>query len=122
LTNHQPERRKSPRVDKGLPLKIRCDDFDIATETKNISAVGAYCSADRYLAPMTKLDIRLVLPFTKENKVINKNISCKGVVVRTEEPANSSDQYHIAIYFNEVGHKDKKTLTDYLNLFPAKQI
>ncbi|MDP3142970.1 MAG: PilZ domain-containing protein [Candidatus Omnitrophota bacterium] len=120
MHNHQPERRECPRIDKGLPLKISCGDFDIATETKNISAVGAYCSVDRYIAPMTKLNILLLLPFTKERKSVNKKVSCKGVIVRAEDPARSSDRYHIAIYFSDISKKDKKTLTDFLNLSPTR--
>lgn len=122
MSNFHPERRRSPRIARGLPLKISCDDFDIVTETKNISAIGAYCSTDRYLAPMTKLSILLLLPFSNDRKVITKKVTCTGVVVRVEEPNPQADgKFHIAIFFNNLSRKDKKTLTDFLKLFPIKQ-
>ncbi|MFH1259295.1 MAG: PilZ domain-containing protein [Elusimicrobiota bacterium] len=120
MVNYHPERRSSPRIERGLPLKISCGEFDLVTETKNISAVGAYCIVDRYLAPMTKLAILLLLPFSNGDKVINKKVNCEGIVVRVDEPREGDDKYRIAIYFNEINPRDKKTLTEFLSFFPTK--
>lgn len=108
------ERRRHPRLENNIPLKICSDDFDVVTETKNLSSSGAYCRVNKYLEPMTKLKIHLLLPFKKFNKVVTKKISCQGIVVRAE--SIPGDQYfNVAIYFSDIAQKDVNSLNDYIN-------
>ena len=108
------ERRRHPRLENHIPLKICSDDFDVVTETKNLSSSGAYCRVNKYLEPMTKLKIHLLLPFKKYNKSVIKKISCEGVVVRSESVPG--DQYfNVAIYFSDITPKDVNCLNDYIN-------
>ncbi|MFC1709432.1 PilZ domain-containing protein [Candidatus Omnitrophota bacterium] len=94
------EKRKHPRILKNLPLKIKNEDFDIVTETQNISCTGAYCRVDRYVAPFTKVKATIMISSPDEN---SQSISCKGVVVRVEKNNNTLEpQYNIAIYFNGI--------------------
>lgn len=105
------EKRRYPRVDKKLPLKLEGEKFDVITETENISAAGAYCRIGKYLAPFTMLDISLFLP----SKDRAERVDCKGVVVRTEE--NLDKTYSIAIYFSEIKEVDKKKISQYVNYY-----
>ena len=107
------ERRRSPRVENNVPLKISGEDFDIVTESKNLSVSGAYCTVDQYLEPMTKLKIQLLLPFRKKNALTTRKISCQGVVVRTQAHAQDKN-FSIAIYFNEVEAKAHKLIAEYV--------
>lgn len=109
------ERRKYPRLNKNLPLKIICDNFDIVTETKNLSSIGAYCEINRFLEPLTRLKIILLLPFKGKDKLYNKKLSCQGVVVRSEANPLKKDCFNIAIYFNEIQKKDINLISDYVN-------
>jgi len=98
---HTAEKRKHPRVNKSLPIKIRNRDFDIVTETKNISCVGAYCQVDKYVAPFTKIKATVLMP--SKTKKANNSINCEGTVVRVEKINNDLEQqYNIAIYFNQI--------------------
>lgn len=99
--NSKHEKRRFPRTNKSLPIKIRNEDLDIVAETKNISCIGAYCQVDRYIAPFTKLKTTILLsPKPKNN---SHSINCNGVVVRVEKNNNDLEtQYNIAIYFNEI--------------------
>lgn len=110
--NRIQERRDHPRIETVLPLNIKTADFDIATSTKNISCVGAYCEVDKYLAPMTKLDIVLVL--NDRNK--NTKVKCQGVVVRSEpqEYNEKQEKYNIAIYFNYITDPEKQKITKFI--------
>lgn len=110
------ERRKSPRVNKILPVKLSDADFDILTETKNISASGAYCSVNRPLEPMTKLKAVLLITQRKNKLKTVEKICCSAVVVRTEH-SNDDPQYpyRIGIYFTNLKERDKKTLRAYVN-------
>lgn len=113
------ERRSTPRLVRGLALKISCGDFDIVTETKNISLNGVYCSVDRHLELMSKLAILLLLPFPRKEKMVTRKVSCSGVIVRDEPPRTSGDKYHAAIYFNEMSGRNKKLLSEFLALFSS---
>ncbi len=112
---HPQERRKYPRLNKNLPLKISSDNFDIVTETKNLSSVGAYCEVNRYLEPLTKLKIILLLPFKRKDRVITKKISCQGVVVRSEAIPLKNDQYNVAIFFNDIQKGDISKISSYVS-------
>jgi c-di-GMP-binding flagellar brake protein YcgR len=109
------ERRRYPRIKKILPLKVSTDEYDISTETHNLSCIGAYCTVDRYIPPMTKLSILLFLP--KDKKDYTK-ISCKGVVVRTEK--QSLKKYNIAIFFNEISESQKNKILKYTEKYLPK--
>lgn len=113
------ERRKYPRIDNCLPLKLSYTDFDIVTETKNLSASGVYCAVNKPLEPMTKLNIVLLVPDkAKGHKNIHK-INCQGVVVRKEESPNIKNNgkhpYCIGIFFNDIKKSDRQILIGYIN-------
>ena len=103
---HQ-EKRKDERFAKIMPLSLGVADVDFATQTKNISCGGAYCHVDKYIEPMTKLAVTLKLPEQKHS------ISCKGVVVRTEEAVPTG--YNIAIFFNDINPKDRELIKQYIH-------
>ncbi|MDD5005614.1 MAG: PilZ domain-containing protein [Candidatus Omnitrophica bacterium] len=95
------EKRRYPRAERNLPIKIKNEDFDIVTETKNISCTGTYCQVDRYIPPFTKIKATILLPSKMKNN--SSYINCEGVVVRVEKKGNNLEiQYNIAVYFNEI--------------------
>lgn len=113
------ERRKSPRVKKGLPIKLKQSpdkDFDISTETKDISASGTYCFVNRPVETMTKLKITLLFSPQKLKPKNIKKINCEGIVVRSEKSnENLQYPYRIAVFFSKIDSKDKKFLQQYVN-------
>lgn len=109
------ERRRYPRAAKAIPLKISCDGFDVVTETENLSGAGAYCRVDRYIQPMTKLQMVILLPVKQRNKTVNKKVECSGVVVRTENIQDKEDWFKIAIFFNDISKKSVQNISDYVN-------
>ncbi len=108
------ERRKCTRSTKSLPIKLRQapdKDFDLATETKNISANGAYCAVSQPIALMTKLKLTLLIPQPKTRVKKIKKITCQGVVVRKENiPEDKKYPYRIGIFFHDIDNQDKKFL------------
>jgi len=109
---HFIERRRAPRITRSLPIKLNKKDFDVITETKNISCIGAYCTVPKYIEPMTKLKIVLIIPKYPGSKSSTQTIECKGVVVRTEALENNN--YNIAIFFNEIKERDKQKISSYV--------
>ena len=108
-----PERRRHPRFEGNIPVKFSATEFDIVTETANISRTGAYCQSSKYVEPMTKLKIHLLLPFRKNNKVTTRKISCDGIVVRTESVPGKAF-YNVAVYFSDIQPRDAESITEYV--------
>ena len=109
-----PERRKDLRLANNVPLKIFHDDGDIVTQTANISRSGAYCRVEKFIEPMTKLKINLLLPVKKNGKNSSKRITCQGAVVRSEK-IFTENAYNIAIFFNDITQRDSESIADYIN-------
>ncbi len=110
------ERRKYPRIEKTFSIKLSDREFDILTETKNISANGAYCSVGKPLDLMTKLNVVLLIPIKKSNNRTIKKITCCGVVVRCEYVTeNGKYPYRIAIFFNDLKDSERKALRSYID-------
>lgn len=110
--HHKEERRKYPRIEQRLPLKIVANGYDFVTSTQNISCVGAYCHVEKYVPPFTKIMVKLTLPIAIGN---NHNVECKGVVVRTEDEENGG--FNIAVFFNEMNIHQRQKISQYINQF-----
>ncbi len=118
MTLHQPlpvphEKRRHPRLERNIPVKISSDHGDILTETKNLSCNGAFCRVTQRLEPMTKLKVHLLLPLRKKDKVTTKAITCQAVVVRVQA-TQAGDYYDTAIFFNDIAPKDSQTISDFV--------
>ncbi len=110
------EKRSYPRIEGILPLKLSGSESDIVTETKNISASGAYCIVCESVEPMTKLDMVLFMPATKGSVKAVKKICCKGVVIRSDRfEDNGRTSYCLGIYFSEIKESDRKSIITYVN-------
>ncbi len=124
------DRRIHKRIKKNIPLKIKAADFDSVSETKNLSSSGVYCRIDKYIAPLTKINMILLIPAPKQplpGKESCKKIECEGTVVRTElisDPVEG-DFYNVAIFFSKIKKSDKSCIEKYIkkhikeNLSPA---
>lgn len=121
VTNHpSQERRRDPRLINNIPIRITQDDGDVVTETSNISRSGLYCKVDRYIEPMTKLKVCLLLPIRKNGKDVTKQISAHGVVVRAEH-IGDNDDHNIAIFFNDISKRDAESIADYVSSYLEQQ-
>lgn len=114
------ERRRSSRIKKNIPLKIKEASFDSVSETKNLSSSGLYCKIDKYVAPLSKVDMILLIPQLSlkklEEKEQCKRIECVGTVVRTElvnDPVEG-DYYNVAIFFSEIKKSDKAAIEKFI--------
>lgn len=99
-----------------LQFKLKTEDFDVLTETINLSPLGVYCQVNKHIPLMTSLKMVLALPHDDEEKESDYYVETNGVVVRVEEvlsEADVSSVYNIAIYFNEIKESDKEKLANY---------
>ena len=110
------ERRKDPRLENNIPVKICQEGGDLVAETQNISRSGAYCRIGKYIAPMTRLKVHLLLSSTSKGKKDAKKISCDGVIVRCEQ-SSGEPGYNIAVFFSDISRRDAEFISDYVNEF-----
>ncbi len=111
------ERRRFPRITRGLSLKLSSDACDLIAETQNISAAGANCVLTQRLPAMTRLAIIVLLPTQRRGKPATKQIRCEGVIVRSESirTSNSSEpRYETAIYFSNIQIADQRAIKQYV--------
>jgi c-di-GMP-binding flagellar brake protein YcgR len=110
------ERRKHPRVNKALSLKLSSLNADLVTETKNISASGVLCEVEHPLELFTKVKITLLLPIRDSVAVKTKvvRVACEGVVVR-KDFIPEIQKFNIAIFFNRISKVASEKLARYIS-------
>lgn len=112
-----PERRKSVRAPAKLAMEIKLSGKDFGRlETINVSANGVYFTSPTYIAPLTRLEIVLVLPASEAKAGGRREVACEGVVVRTQpdSPGEGQAQYEIACFFTAISEADRTHLETYI--------
>src|SRR5262245_45577516 len=86
------ERRGSERAEAKLSMRVDAGAIagttKIVTESQNISASGVYCHASHYLAPLSKVQLTIVLPRSPGAKgPVQELVKCEALVVRCNQRA-----------------------------------
>ena len=104
------ERRRAPRIAERVQVAIRGAADELRTETVNLSTSGAYCTLDRAMTPMTKVQLQFELPNGA------KRVQCEGVVVRVEPVIVNAERgrYHVAIFFTDISDRDRASLARFV--------
>lgn len=110
------DRRRGRRVDARLQIELQLEPGGPAhpASTINISANGVYFSSPRFVAPLTKLGLRLLLPEDDQGTEIS--VDCQGVVVRClpDRPAQNVHEYEVACYFTDTSAEFQKRIGHYV--------
>jgi len=106
------ERRRHQRYQRPLELERHDRETDgfAVLETMNVSLGGCLCRVDRFLEPMTRLEVMGRIPGSKHA------VRADAVVVRVEperEVAGRKD-YRVALFFQRMEDRDRALLRDYL--------
>jgi len=86
-------------------------------ESINVSANGIYFASKSYIAPLTRVEIVLVLPDPSAGQAgRTREVVCEGVVVRTEpeSPSEGVSRYDIACFFTSINQTDRSHLESYI--------
>jgi c-di-GMP-binding flagellar brake protein YcgR len=114
------ERRMSTRVDARLSMRLKGarpdgDLTQIVTESQNISASGVYCLSPHYLAPLSKVDLAIVLPRLAGGRGTKDIISCEGIVVRCDASTPRSEgQHQLACVFTELDSRRRERIEEFV--------
>jgi len=109
------ERRLGRRVEARLQIELQLEPGKTshASDTINISANGVYFRSPRFVAPLTKLGLRLMLPADDGSE---QPVDCQGIVVRCipEAPAADVHAYEVACYFSDTSSEFRALLGEYV--------
>jgi c-di-GMP-binding flagellar brake protein YcgR len=114
------ERRTSTRVDARLSMRLKGARADgdltqIVTESQNISASGVYCLSPHYLAPLSKVNLAIVLPRLPGGRGTKDIINCEGIVVRCEASTpRSESQYELACVFADLDSRRRERIEEFV--------
>jgi len=121
MTKPMQERRKSHRVEVRVPVRLEEREEEprgkaIPGQSANLSEGGVYCDVEKYLAPLTKVGISLLLPAFGERFSQPREISAEGVVVRTlpEKQGRKVARYRIACCFTNMDVNEKELIREYI--------
>jgi len=113
------ERRKRPRAEARLSMRVeaRLDSPDrhLVTESQNISASGVYCTSTHYLAPLSKVQLTIVLPRLPGGGKGNELLKCEGIVVRCEQISTRGEKrYELACMFSELSTAQRASIEEFV--------
>jgi len=114
------ERRATARADARLSMRLKGarEDGDltqVVTESQNISANGVYCLSPHFLAPLSKVDLAIVLPRLPGGRGTKDIISCEGIVVRCDAGAPRSERrFQLACMFTELDAKRRQRIEEFV--------
>ncbi|MBN1503514.1 MAG: PilZ domain-containing protein [Candidatus Eisenbacteria bacterium] len=121
MTKPMEERRKSHRVEVRVPVRLEEREEEprgasIPGQSANLSEGGVYCDVEKYLAPLTKVGISLLLPAFGERLTRPREIMAEGVVVRTlpERQGRKVARYRIACCFTGMDENEKELIREYV--------
>ncbi len=107
------DRRRARRVDATLALNLHLDLAPGAElETINVSSTGVYFRTDRYIEPMTKLQLSFDVPLEEGPAPVE----CEGIVARVvpELPGDDVDAYEVAVFFTTIDADSLRHLEGYI--------
>lgn len=112
------ERRRSVRTAAKLAMEVKLGGGKSGrVETINVSANGVYFTWQDYIAPLTRVEITLLLPEAGTSRSDRtRKVSCEGVVVRTQPEFRREDvsRYDIACFFTSIREEDRIHLESYI--------
>lgn len=120
------ERRVSMRADAQLSMRLGGPGEtapEIVTETQNISSSGVYCVSPHYLAPLSKVDLTLVLPEAARARAPERLVQCEAVVVRCQALSDATrKRYQLACSFLGLADDHRRLLDDFVALRNLKAL
>ena len=114
------ERRGSERADARLSMRVEAGATGtarIVTESQNISASGVYCHVSHYLAPLSKVQLTIVLPKAPgAGAAPQELLKCDAIVVRCDQRGSekSGTPYELACMFAGLAQDQRRRLEEFV--------
>lgn len=100
------ERRRLPRAEARLSMRVEGvhegSSAQVVTESQNISASGVYCTSSHFLAPLSKVQLTIVLP-RLPGRAGQELVKCEGIVVRCDVvERRGQSSFELACMFSDL--------------------
>jgi c-di-GMP-binding flagellar brake protein YcgR len=103
------ERRRHHRVPGAIPFHLLADGKDEPFDLMDLSESGVRISAPRALAPMTRIQVRMILPARRVGAKTDVALDLSGVVVWShKEPKVSA--YDVGVFFADLDDRQRNLL------------
>ncbi|MEZ5065249.1 MAG: PilZ domain-containing protein [bacterium] len=110
------DRRRTPRADARLRVDLaHGPEGALSVETLNIGSGGVYVQVPRFIEPLTKLSLAMVIPApTADEEPVR--LETEAIVVRTlpEAPDPAVEAYEIACAFLELADETRDAINRYI--------
>jgi len=111
------EKRKHPRIESSMLIKIQKENVTVLATTINISCSGIFCQTEMYIPIKTKVNLLFALPYYGDQKKRIEQMECCGEVVRIQldlTDVRKVPAYNIAITFINLNEQEKKKIDNYM--------
>lgn len=110
------ERRKDVRTSARLPVELASgDDGTLSVSSLNIGAGGVYVEVPRFIEPLTKLSLSMMIPGPTPEEEASL-VETEAIVVRVlpEQPDPDVDRYEVACAFLELSDENRDIVNRYI--------
>ena len=110
------ERRRDARATARLPVELAGDgDGTLSVSSLNIGAGGVYVEVPRYIEPLTKLSLSMMIPGPTPAEE-SSLVETEAIVVRVlpERPDASVDRYEVACAFLDLTDENRDIVNRYI--------
>ncbi|MCF6148557.1 MAG: PilZ domain-containing protein [Candidatus Kuenenia sp.] len=115
------EKRKHPRIEASMLIKIQIEDVAVLATTINISCSGIFCQTEMYIPIKSKVKLLFALPYYGDQKKQIEQMECCGEVVRVQldlTDVRKMPAYNIAISFTNLNEQERKKIDNYIKFTP----
>ena len=110
------ERRKDVRTSARLPVELASgDDGTLSVSSLNIGAGGVYVEVPRFIEPLTKLSLSMMIPGPTPDEEASL-VETEAIVVRVlpEQPDPDVDRYEVACAFLDLSDENRDIVNRYI--------
>jgi hypothetical protein len=110
-----PERRRDVRTSVRLPIELADGDQALSVSSLNIGAGGVYVEVPRFIEPLTKLSLSMMIPGPTPEEEASL-VETEAIVVRVlpERPDPRVNRYEIACAFLDLSDEHRDIVNRYI--------
>jgi hypothetical protein len=106
------ERRRHERVPANVPFRLKANGSDEAFDLVDLSESGVRIRCRRALAPMTRIQVSLVLPGQRIGATGDVRLETTGVVVWSHK--SDPQAFDTGVFFSEIDERQRALLRSFV--------
>jgi c-di-GMP-binding flagellar brake protein YcgR len=108
-------RRKDVRTSARVPIELAGQGETLSVSSLNIGAGGVYVEVPRFIEPLTKLHLSMMIPGPTPDEEASP-VETEAIVVRVlpERPDPGVDRYEVACAFLDLSEDNRDVVNRYI--------